>query len=633
MRKWRVEDSAELYNINGWGRQYFSVNEKGNMTVQPRPDLAPVDIREVLDELQLKDITAPVLLRFPDILDNRVEKIYNCFRKAAEEYDYQGQNYVIYPIKVNQMRPVVEEIVSHGKKFNIGLEAGSKPELHAVLATNIDENALIICNGYKDENYIELALLAQKMGRRIILVVEKPNELNLIKEISKRLKITPAIGVRIKLANSGSGKWEESGGDQSKFGLDSSELLQAIDFLQKNDAMNWLQLIHFHIGSQITKIRRIKNALREAMQFYVQLSKLGFLVKYVDIGGGLGVDYDGTRSSASESSMNYSIQEYANDAIYSIVDVCEKNGLPQPDIVNESGRSLAAHHSVLIIEALEATSLPRWREGIDDLRGDEHELIKELYDIWDEINSNNLFESWHDAIQCREESLDLFSMGMLDLRNRALAEKLFWEIAREVAQTTDSMKHPPEELRKVSRMLPDKYYCNFSLFQSLTDSWAIDQLFPIVPISRLDEKPTKIATIQDMTCDSDGKIAHFISPQGVTKALPVHPLKPGEPYYLGVFLVGAYQEILGDMHNLFGDTNAVHISCYKDHYEIDRVIDGETVAEVLDYVQYDAKRLVRNVETWVTKAMKAGKITPEEGREFLSNYRSGLYGYTYLEKD
>lgn len=632
MRKWRVEDSAELYNIGGWGRQYFSVNEKGNMTVTPRPGVAPVDIRDVLDELQLKDITAPVLLRFPDILDNRVEKISSCFKQAAQEYDYQGQNFIIYPIKVNQMRPVVEEIVSHGKKFNIGLEAGSKPELHAVLATNIDENALIICNGYKDEDYIELALLAHKMGRRIILVVEKLNELRLILNIARRLKITPSIGIRIKLANAGSGKWEESGGDQSKFGLDSSELLQAVDFFKKNDIMDWLKLIHFHIGSQITKIRRIKNALREAMQFYVQLSKLGFSVKFVDIGGGLGVDYDGTRSSASESSMNYSIQEYANDAIYSIVDACDKNGLPQPDIITESGRSLAAHHSVLIIEALEATSLPRWRDS-DELRGDEHELVKELYAIWDKLNQQNLFESWHDALQCREEALDLFSIGIVDLRNRALAEKLFWEIAREVAEVTSSMKHPPEELRKVARMLPDKYYCNFSLFQSLTDSWAIDQVFPIVPVSRLDEKPTRMATLQDMTCDSDGKITTFISPQGVTKALPVHPLKPGEPYYLGVFLVGAYQEILGDMHNLFGDTNAVHITCYKDHYEIDKVIDGETVAEVLDYVQYDAKRLVRNVETWVTKAMKAGKITPEEGREFLSNYRSGLYGYTYLEKD
>ena len=632
MRKWRVDDSVELYNIKGWGRQYFSVNEKGNICVTPRPGLAPVDLREVLDELQVKDITPPVLLRFPDILDNRVEKISHCFRAASERYGYKGRNFIVYPIKVNQIQPVVEEIVSHGKKFNIGLEAGSKPELHAVLATNTDENALIICNGYKDKNYVELALLAHKMGRRIILVVEKLNELKIIRDAARRLNITPSIGVRIKLANSGSGKWEESGGDTSKFGLNSSELLEAIDFMERNDMTSWLKLIHFHIGSQITKIRRIKNALREAMQFYVQLSKLGFSISYVDIGGGLGVDYDGTRSSASESSMNYSIQEYANDAIFSIVDVCEKNNLPQPDIVTESGRSLSAHHSVLITEVLETTSLPRWKDS-EELGENEHELVKELYEIWDNIDQQRIFESWHDAMQIREEVLDMYSLGILDLRTRALAEKLFWEIAREVGSLASQMKHPPEELRKVSKMLPDKYFCNFSLFQSLPDAWAIDQVFPVVPISRLDEKPTRIATLQDMTCDSDGKLTTFISSNGTSSELPVHPLRPGEPYYIGVFLVGAYQEILGDMHNLFGDTNAVHISCHEDGYEIDQVIDGETVAEVLDYVQYNPKKLVRNVERWVTESMKQGKITPEEGREFLSNYRSGLYGYTYLEKD
>jgi arginine decarboxylase len=515
MRKWRIEDSAELYNISGWGRQYFSINDRGHICVTPRQGLMPVDLREVMDELQLKDVTAPVLLRFPDILDNRVEKISNCFRHAAQEYGYKAQNFVIYPIKVNQMRPVVEEIVSHGKKFNIGLEAGSKPELHAVLATNIAENALIICNGYKDQNYVELAMLAHKMGRRIILVVEKLNELKLIHSVARRLKITPNIGIRIKLANSGSGKWEESGGDQSKFGLNSSELLQAIDYLEKYDIACWLKLIHFHIGSQITKIRRIKNALREAMQFYVQLSKMGFAIDYVDIGGGLGVDYDGTRSSHSESSMNYSIQEYANDAIYSIVDACEKNSLPQPNIVTETGRSLTAHHSMLIFDVLETTSLPTWKDS-EELNGDEHELVKELYMIWDRLNQQNLFESWHDALQIREEALDMFSLGIIDLRTRALTEKLFWEIAREVGNIGSQMKHPPEELRKISKMLPDKYFCNFSLFQSLPDSWAIDQVFPVVPIARLDEKPTRMATLQDMTCDSDGKISHFISPQGIS---------------------------------------------------------------------------------------------------------------------
>ncbi len=632
MRKWRIEDSSELYNINGWGLKYFSINEKGHVAVTPREGYASVDLKEVMDELQVRDVTSPVLLRFPDILDNRIEKISRCFRQAADEYGYKAQNFIIYPIKVNQMRPVVEEIVSHGRKFNIGLEAGSKPELHAVLATNIADNALIICNGYKDEKFVELALLAQKMGRRIFLVVEKLNELTLIAEVAKRLKIVPNVGIRIKLSSTGAGKWEESGGDQSKFGLNSSELLEALDFLATHKMTESLRLVHFHIGSQVTKIRRIKNALREATQFYAQLSKMGFNIEFMDIGGGLGVDYDGTRNSASESSMNYSIQEYANDAVSALVDVCQKNNLPQPNIITESGRSLAAHHSVLVFEVLETTSLPSWKDS-RELPEDAHELTRELYDIWDRLNQPRLFESWHDALQIREEALDLFSLGMLDLRTRAQIEQLFWSIAREVGEMAAGMRHAPEELRKIARQLPDKYFCNFSLFQSLPDSWAIDQVFPIMPIGRLDEKPTRTCTIQDITCDSDGKIANFITEHGTSPSLPVHNVREGEPYYMGVFLVGAYQEILGDMHNLFGDTNAVHISVYRDHYEIDRVIDGETVAEVLDYVEFNPKKLVRNVETWVTASMKAGKISPEEGREFLSNYRSGLYGYTYLEKE
>lgn len=632
MRKWRIDDSSELYNINGWGLKYFSINEKGHVAVTPREGYASVDLKEVMDELQVRDVTAPVLLRFPDILDNRIEKISKCFRQAAEEYGYSAKNFIIYPIKVNQMRPVVEEIVSHGKKFNIGLEAGSKPELHAVLATNIDDNALIICNGYKDVEFIELALLAQKMGRHIFIVVEKIHELVLIASVAKRLKIQPNVGIRIKLSSTGSGKWEESGGDQSKFGLNSSELLEALDILEKNKMTDCLKLIHFHIGSQVTKIRRIKNALREATQFYAQLSRLGYNIDFVDIGGGLGVDYDGTRSSASESSMNYSIQEYANDAVSALVEVCKKNGLNQPNIITESGRSLAAHHSVLVFEVLETTSLPSWNES-QEIGPDDHELARELYDIWDRLDHPRLFESWHDALQIREEALDLFSLGMLDLRTRAQIEKLFWSIAREVGELASTLKHAPEELRKIARMLPDKYFCNFSLFQSLPDLWAIDQLFPIMPIQRLDEKPSRNCTIQDITCDSDGKIANFISPHGTVSSLPVHPVKDGEHYYIGVFLAGAYQEILGDLHNLFGDTNAVHISVHRDRYEIDRVIDGETVADVLDYVAYNPKKLVRNVETWVSMSMRAGKITPEEGREFLSNYRSGLYGYTYLDKE
>ncbi len=632
MRRWRIDDSAELYNINGWGRNYFSINEKGHVCVTPRTGYASLDLREIMDELKVKDISAPVLLRFPDILDNRIEKISNCFHQAAETYDYKARNYMIYPIKVNQMRPVVEEIVTYGKKFNIGLEAGSKPELHAVLATNIAENALIICNGYKDANYVELALLAQKMGRSIYLVVEKLNELKLIADIAKRLNVRPNIGIRIKLSSTGSGKWVESGGDSSKFGLNSSELLEAISIMQKRNITDCLKLIHFHIGSQITKIRVIKNALREATQFYVQLSKMGFDIDFMDIGGGLGVDYDGTRSSSSESSMNYSIQEYANDTVSAIVEACTKNGLKQPNVITESGRSLTAHHSVLILEVLETAELPRWKDDMT-VSDDAHELARELFAIWDNLDTANLFESWHDALQIREEALDLFSLGLLDLTTRAQIEKLFWSIAREVGEIADSMKHVPEELRKIAKMIPDKYFCNFSLFQSLPDAWAIDQMFPIIPLARLDERPNRTCTIQDMTCDSDGKIANFITSHGTRGALPVHSLKQGEPYYLGVFLVGAYQEILGDMHNLFGDTNAVHISVYKDRYEIDQVIEGESVDEVLEYVQFNPKKLVRNVEAWVTASMKAGTITPEEGRDFVSTYRAGLFGYTYLERD
>lgn len=630
MRKWRIEDSAELYNIQGWGVNYFSINDKGNIVVSPKKDSVHIDLRELVDELLLRDVSTPLLIRFPDILDNRIEKMAKCFEVAAKEYEYKAQNFIIYPIKVNQMRPVVEEIVSHGKKFNIGLEAGSKPELHAVIAINADSDSLIICNGYKDEDYIELALLAQKMGKRIYLVVEKLNELKLIANVSRRLKIKPNIGIRIKLASIGSGKWEDSGGDVSKFGLTSSEVLEAMDFLERNKMKECLRLVHFHIGSQVTKIRRIKVALREASEFYVQLHKNGYHIDFVDIGGGLGVDYDGTRSPNSESSVNYSLQEYVNDSIATLVDASDRNNIPHPNIITESGRSLTAHHSVLIFEVLETTTLPEWHEE-DELGEKDHELVQELYSLWERLNQPGMLETWHDAQQIREEALDRFSLGLLDLKTRAQIERLFWSIARELYQMTNETKHIPEELRHLPKILSDKYFCNFSLFQSMPDSWAIDQIFPIVPLQRLDEKPVRAATLQDITCDSDGKIDNFISTRNFSYYLPVHPIKPKESYYVGVFLVGAYQEILGDLHNLFGDTNAVHVSVNDDGYEIDQVIDGETVAEVLEYVQYNPKKLVRTVETWVTSAVKGGIISAEEGKEFLSTYRSGLYGYTYLE--
>ena len=630
MKKWTIEDSKELYNICGWGISYFDVNDKGNVYVTPCKDDAQIDLREVMDELALRDVESPVLLRFPDILDNRIEKTASCFKKAADEYGYKGENFVIYPIKVNQMQPVVEEIISHGRKFNLGLEAGSKPELHAVIAVQCQSDSLIICNGYKDQSYIELALLAQKMGKRIFIVVEKLNELDIIAKAAKKLNVRPNLGIRIKLASSGSGKWEESGGDASKFGLTSSELLEALEILEKKNMKDCLRLIHFHIGSQITKIRRIQTALREASQFYIQLHKMGYNVDFVDCGGGLGVDYDGTRSPSSESSVNYSIQEYVNDCLYTFVEASDRNGIPHPNIITESGRSLSAHHSVLVIDVLETATLPEMDESFEPSE-EAHVLVKDLYDIWDNLNQRTMLEDWHDAEQIREEALDLFSHGMVDLQTRAEIERMYWSVCREINSLAKSLKHTPEELKNLDKLLADKYFCNFSLFQSLPDSWAIDQLFPIVPIQRLDERPTRNATIQDITCDSDGKIANFVTNRHVSHVLPVHSLKKNEKYYLGVFLVGAYQEILGDMHNLFGDTNAVHVSVKDNSYHIDQIFDGETVADVLDYVQYNPKKLVRQLETWVTKSVKEGKISIEEGKEFLSNYRSGLYGYTYLE--
>ena len=630
MKKWRIEDSEELYNIKGWGVNYFGINEKGHVYVTPKKNSVQVDLKEVVDQLATRHVTAPVLLRFPDILDNRIEKTDECFRKATKEYEYKGEHFIIFPIKVNQMRPVVEEIISHGKRYNLGLEAGSKPELHAVLATNMDSDSLIICNGHKDQNFIELALLAQKMGKRVFLVIEKLPELTVIAETAKKLGVHPNLGIRIKLASNGSGKWSESGGDASKFGLNSSELLMALQKLDELGLRDCLRLIHFHIGSQINKIRRISTALREAAQYYVQLHSMGFDIKFVDCGGGLGVDYDGTRSSNSESSVNYSIQEYVNDCIYTFVEAANKNDIPHPNLITEGGRSLTAHHSVLVIDVLESVSAPQMPEDFEP-GPDDHKLVHDLTEIWDKLSSRSLLEDWHDAEDIREEALDLFRHGIIDLKTRAQIESLYWAISHEVAELAHHQKHVPDELRNLDKQMADKYFCNFSLFQSLPDSWAIDQLFPIVPIQRLNERPTRNATLQDITCDSDGKIANFVTSRHISHVLPVHQLKKTEDYYLGVFLVGAYQEILGDMHHLFGDTNAAHISVKDGHYHIDQIFDGETVEEVLDYVQYDPKKLVRQLERWVTKSVKQGVISLEEGKEFLSNYRSGLYGYTYLE--
>lgn len=632
MRKWRVEDSSELYNIDGWGIGYFGVSKQGDLTVMPHRDPEKaIAIKDILDELSLKDVSCPVLLRFPEILDERIETISTCFKDASKEYEFEGNYFTVYPIKVNQQRPVVEELVRYGQKFNIGLEAGSKPELHAVLAVMENPNALIICNGYKDEEFIELALLATKMGKKLFIVAEKFNELKLICRLARIHKVQPNVGIRIKLASSGSGKWEDSGGDKSKFGLTSNELIEAVEYMKSEDMLDSVKLIHCHLGSQITNIRRIKRSMKEAAQFYVQLRKLGCNIEYVDIGGGLGVDYDGTRTTIS-SSINYSIQEYANDAVSALQDASDKNGFPHPHLITESGRALTAHHSVLVFNVLESTSPPRTPYEEFDVTDDDHEIVLDLHTTLDSLTDLTMIEAWHDAVQLREEALDLFSLGMLDLSVRAKVEKLFWSIAHEIKDLAKHSKHASDDVAQLEKILAEKYFCNFSLFQSLPDAWAIDQLFPIVPLHRLDEKPTRNATLQDITCDSDGKIDRFIGNRSFNSWLPLHSLKTYETYYLGVFLVGAYQEILGDMHNLFGDTNAVHVTQNADGtFKIDKIIEGETVSDVLDYVQFSAKKLVRIMETWVAASVKEGKISINEGKDFLNLYRSGLYGYTYLE--
>lgn len=633
MKTWRIDDSRDLYNIRGWGINYFDINEEGHATVCPLRTKGPsIDLFKLVQELDLLDMPAPILLRFPDILDMRIEKINECFNKSIQEYGFKGSFYDVFPIKVNQQRAVLEEVVRHGKKFNIGLEAGSKPELHAVLANMDNPNALIICNGYKDEDFIELALLAQKMGKNIYVVVEKITELPMIIEISRRIGVKPNIGLRIKLASSGQGKWEESGGYSSKFGLSSSELLNAMDLIRQENMCDCVKLIHCHLGSQITNIRKIKSGLREISEFYVQLKQLGMGVEFVDVGGGLGVDYDGSRSAAT-GSVNYSIQEYANDIVYSIFESCEKFSLPHPNVIAETGRALSAHHSVLVFNVLETAGPEFFEDGNYDIPEGAADSIKDLYAILKNLNVRNLLENWHDALQINDDILSGFRMGgAVDLKTRALAERLFWSIARRVHELSRELRHSPMELAELPRLLARKYFCNFSLFQSLPDSWAIDQIFPIMPIQRLNEAPTVDATLQDITCDSDGKIDMFVSGDGVSRTLPVHNLKPGEPYYLAVYLVGAYQEILGDLHNLFGDTNAVHVVCDGDGYRFDQMIDGESVEDVLDYVNFSDKALVRTMENWVSTSVKEGKISLQEGKEFLNIYRSGLYGYTYLEE-
>ena len=627
--QWTTLDAAELYDVASWGKGYFSVGANGNLHVHPTKDPArSIDLKKLVDTLVLRGISLPILIRFGDILRHRLSEIYQAFESAIAEHGYQGQYCCVYPIKVNQQRQVIEELFQYGRRFRFGLEAGSKPELLAVLAL-ADNQTPIICNGFKDDEYIEMVMLARKIGRHIIPVVEKYTELEMIAEHARRIGVRPAIGLRLKLATRGSGRWKSSGGYRSKFGLTVSEARRALERLRELGMADCLELLHFHLGSQITNIRFIKAAVIEAARIYVEMARAGAGLKYLDVGGGLGVDYDGSQTDF-ESSVNYTLQEYANDVVYHIQNVCDEAGVPHPTIISESGRALVAYHSLLVFNVLGVSGLGE-EELPTELPPDAEQPLVDLQETYNSLSVKNLLEAFHDAQQALDQALNLFSLGYLSLEQRCLAENYYWAICRRIQRLTHELEYLPEELEGLDAMLADTYFCNFSLFQSMPDSWAIRQLFPIMPIHRLNERPTRHAILGDISCDSDGKIDQFIDRRDVKRTLPLHPFN-GEPYYLGAFLLGAYQEILGDLHNLFGDTNAVHVSLGENGEVIlDNVIKGDTVREVLEYVQFNSEVLLSQFRRDVEAALREGRIGYEESGRLLRFYEEGLYGYTYLE--
>lgn len=627
--RWTITDAAELYDVASWGKGYFSVGENGNLHVHPTKDPArSIDLKQLVDTLVLRGISLPILLRFGDILRHRLSEIYQAFESAIAEHGYQGGYCCVYPIKVNQQRQVVEELFEFGRRYRFGLEAGSKPELLAVLAL-ADNHTPIICNGFKDDEYIEMVMLASKIGRHIIPVVEKYTELELIAEHARRIGVRPVIGLRLKLAARGSGRWKSSGGYRSKFGLTASEAQRALQRLKELGMADCLELLHFHLGSQITNIRFIKAAAIEAARIYVELARAGAGLKYLDVGGGLGVDYDGSQTDF-ESSVNYTLQEYANDVVYHVQNVCDEAGVAHPTIISESGRAVVAYHSMLVFNVLGVSGLGE-EELPQELPADAEQPLIDLQETYSSLSVKNLLEAYHDAQQALDQALNLFSLGYLPLDQRCLAENYYWAICHRIQKLSHELDYLPEELEGLDAMLSDTYFCNFSLFQSMPDSWAIRQLFPVMPIHRLNERPTRYAILGDISCDSDGKIDQFIDRRDVKRTLPLHPFN-GEPYYLGAFLLGAYQEILGDLHNLFGDTNAVHVSMGPNGEPLlDNVIKGDTVREVLEYVQYNAETLLSQFRRDVEGALREGRIGYEESGRLLRFYEEGLYGYTYLE--
>ncbi|MBX7119992.1 MAG: biosynthetic arginine decarboxylase [Gemmatimonadaceae bacterium] len=630
---WSIDRAKALYNIEGWGDGFFDVNATGRVVVRPdkdRPEQT-LDLFELAHDLEAQGVALPVLLRFSEILKARIAMLHQRFASAIAEFQYAGAYTTVYPIKVNQQRHVIEEIVEFGEATGVGLECGSKPELMAVLAMSDRTDHLIICNGYKDEEFMRLALMGQKLGHTVLIVIEQVSELDVLLPVAREMGVTPTIGVRIKLSSEGSGRWAQSGGEKSKFGLTSAQLMQVIERLKAEGLEGIIKLIHFHLGSQITDIRFIKRGLQEVSRFYVELRRLGLDIRYVDVGGGLGVDYDGTQSTA-QASMNYSAQEYANDIVYTLGETCREEELPMPHIISESGRALTAHHALLLLSIIDVESAAE--PNAPALTDDDHALLHEMADDLRTLGRKNVSmrrirEIFHDAVFDKEKAQQLFNSGVLSLRERALAETFHLctlnAVSRLIAGKRD---HFDDIVKDVDAALTDRYFANFSLFQSLPDNWAIDQLFPIMPIHRLDEEPTRRGTIQDVTCDSDGKIDRFIGGRDGQPALPLHVFRDGEAYIVGIFLTGAYQEILGDLHNLFGDTNAVHIRLQGDHYEITHLVHGDTVTEVLNYVQFRASDLLA---TFRRKVQGAKELSREEANMFIAEYVAGLEGYTYLE--
>jgi arginine decarboxylase len=637
---WSIEDSLEVYQVLAWGKPYFNITAAGHVVV--RPDGSPdreIDLYEVVEGLRARDLSTPVVIRFSDILRHRLQRLQKAFANAIAENDYKGEYRAVFPIKVNQQRLVVEEVYRYGKEFNFGLEAGSKPELLAVMALTEDApDRMIVCNGFKDDSYIEAVILSTKLGRTIIPVIENFEELKLVLKHAQKYQVKPRIGVRVKLACEGAGRWRDSAGEKSKFGLFVSEILELVQVLREHDMLDTLELVHCHAGSQLQDIRRVKDAINELAHVYAELKLMGAGLKYIDVGGGLGVDYDGSGTNF-ESSMNYTIDEYASDVVYRIASVCNARGIEHPMIVSESGRATAAHHSVLVFNALGSSKLDQFRISgsvEQDYHGDQElpQPVLDLFEAFRSVSERRLVECYHDAMQAREQALQMFNLGLLSLEFRGLTERLYWATCSKIRDYCRKLDRIPEELERLELILSDTYFCNFSVFQSLPDSWAIGQVFPIMPIHRLNERPTRNAVLADITCDSDGKIDRFVSQRDVKRTLELHELRPDEQYYLGVFLVGAYQETLGDLHNLFGDTHVVHIRLHdQGGWWIDEIVKGDTAGEVLRYMQYDVDRLFPQFARDCERAVREGRLTLAESQALRRFYEWELNGYTYLEAD